>query len=58
MQKLIEAIVAFEKSNRAWDDYMALFIVVARCFRQGVGLSGQEISDAITEALRQVRGVE
>jgi len=49
--RVVKAIVDFEKSERNHDDYLAMMIGTSRAFIQGIGLGGTQISEAINEAL-------
>ena len=54
-EELTNAISVFESSHpHSVFDYLNLFAVVSRAYRQGVGMVGTEIKDCIEDALNRV----
>jgi hypothetical protein len=50
-EELEESIVKFENSKMNEDDYLSLFLDVARAFGHGVGIGGEQITNAIKNAI-------
>lgn len=49
--ELEAAISTFDKSARTEEDYLKLFLEVRRAFAQGIGLGGEQITNAIKNAI-------
>jgi len=50
-EKLKNAIVTFEQSSKTYQDYLTFLLVVREAFAQGIGIDGQEITEAVIEAI-------
>lgn len=54
-EKLKISIIEFEKSSRTYQDYIQLFFIVRDAFKQGSGLDGYEINNALLEAIEEIK---
>lgn len=55
-EDLKNAIVDFERSKKTHKDYIDFLCNSSKAFKQGIGLGGNQINEAVLEAIEELKG--